>query len=262
MTSESKLRSLLRDVAEGKVTPQEAENQLKAHYVTGYADLLHTKLDLHRQYRRNMPEAIYGANKTAEQLLEYVQRLRQENQTILCTRVSPEKAEYVQAHFPELNYHPTARVLYKIAGRLSRRGCIAVLSAGTSDQPVAEEAALCAEVLGNRVERVYDVGVAGLHRLVYAASEVLQLARVIIVVAGMEGALPSVVAGLVDKPVIAVPTSIGYGASLHGFAALLGMLNSCSAGVGVVNIDNGFGAATLAHLINNLPPVGRGRTRR
>jgi len=259
MSGKRSLKEILDRVARGQLAPAVAEQEITSQYVTGYAELLHTKLDLHRQHRRGVPETIYGASKTAEQILDAVRRMDSAGQNVLCTRVAPEKAEFVMAHEPGLTYHAQAGVLYKIQGRPQRRGLVAVLSAGTSDQPVAEEAALCAEVMGNRVERVYDVGVAGLHRLVNAATEVLLQARAIIVVAGMEGALPSVVAGLVAVPVIAVPTSVGYGASFGGVAPLLGMLNSCSGGVAVVNIDNGFGAALLAHLINNPPHGGRRR---
>lgn len=244
------LRALLKKVASGEMSVPSAERELVAHFVSGYAELMHTKLDLHRRYRRGVPEAIYGANKTAQQLLDAVKRMDAAGQTVLCTRVASEKAEFVMKHHEGLCYHEGARVLYKLQEKSRRHGLIAVISAGTSDQPVAEEAAVCAEIMGNRVSRVYDVGVAGLHRLLNAASETLLKARAIIVVAGMEGALPSVVAGLVSVPVVAVPTSIGYGANFGGVAALLGMLNSCSGGVSVVNIDNGFGAALVAHLIN------------
>ncbi|MCX7626403.1 MAG: nickel pincer cofactor biosynthesis protein LarB [Candidatus Sumerlaeaceae bacterium] len=247
------VRTLLQKVASGEITPRNAERELLSQFVTGYAELMHTKLDLHRRYRRGVPEAIYGANKTAQQLLDAVKRMDAAGQTVLCTRVDSDKAEFVMRHHGGLSYHEGARLLYKLKEKPRRHGLIAVISAGTSDQPVAEEAALCAELMGNRVHRVYDVGVAGLHRLLHAASQTLLRARVIIVVAGMEGALPSVVAGLVSVPVVAVPTSVGYGANFGGVAALLGMLNSCSGGVSVVNIDNGFGAALVAHLINQPP---------
>jgi len=261
MNEKELLRSLLEKVAAHEITPDEAEQELRAHFVSGYAELLHTKLDLHRRYRRGIPEAIYGANKTAEQLLAAIKRLDEAGQTVLCTRVDCEKAAFILKHHEGLTYHEAARVLSKVHGPHREEGLIAVLSAGTSDQPVAEEAAVCAEVMGNRVVRVYDVGVAGLHRLFNAAGEALIAARAIIVVAGMEGALPSVVAGLVAVPVIAVPTSVGYGANFGGVAALLGMLNSCSGGVSVVNIDNGFGAALVAHLINQPSHVTRERER-
>ncbi len=250
MKRDDPILKLLRKVAQGELRPEQARQELDANFVSGYAELMHTKLDLHRQHRRGVPEAIYGANKTPEQLLAAVKRMDGAGQTILCTRIAPEKARYVLEHHEGLTYYPEAQVLASRQRVRRKEGLIAVLAAGTSDLPVAEEAAICAEILGNRVERIYDVGVAGLHRLLNAATETLLKARAIVVVAGMEGALPSVVAGLVAVPVIAVPTSVGYGASFGGVAALLGMLNSCSGGIAVVNIDNGFGAALLAHLIN------------
>jgi len=253
MANNDNLQKLLEEVAEGKISPERAAKQLSEEYISGYAELIHTKLDLHRQHRRGVPEAIFCAGKTREQVLAAVQRMDSSRQLILCTRVKAEVAHYVMDRHPGLTYDELSQVLYKVpTPSPTPHGLIAVLSAGTSDQPVAEEAALCAELMGNRVERIYDVGVAGLHRLVLAATEVLLRARVVICVAGMEGALPSVVAGLVACPVIAVPTSVGYGASFGGVAALLGMLNSCSGGVAVVNIDNGFGAALTAHLINHV----------
>ncbi|MCK6521444.1 nickel pincer cofactor biosynthesis protein LarB [Myxococcota bacterium] len=211
-------------------------------------------VDTHRELRTGVPEVIFGLGKTAEQLLTIMQRLNAAGQPALATRVEPDKATWVMDQLPEVMYYPVARVLYlpTPAPVPQGRGEILVICAGTSDLPVAEEAAVVAELLGNRVRRVVDVGVAGLHRVLAHAKE-LRSARVIIVVAGMEGALPSVVAGLTDKPVIAVPTSVGYGASFQGVAALLGMLNSCASGVTVVNIDNGFGAAFQATRINRLP---------
>lgn len=251
MTSETVLKTLLERVARGEVSVETATRELQEQLVTGYVELLHTKVDVHRQHRRGVPEVIYGAGKSPEQILASVRRLDEAGQVVLCTRVTPEAAKYVTSRHPGLIYDEVARVLAKPRPDSSSHGLIAVLSAGTSDQPVAEEAAVCAQIMGNKVERVYDVGVAGLHRLMNAASSILRQARAIIVVAGMEGALPSVVAGLVAAPVIAVPTSIGYGASFGGIAALLGMLNSCAGGVAVVNIDNGFGAALIAHFINH-----------
>jgi NCAIR mutase (PurE)-related protein len=220
-----------------------------------YAELGHTKLDLHRLARRGVAETVYCAGKTADEILAIVQRLDAAGQPILCTRIEPDAARRVMRSVSRLKHHARARVLYRPpAEPPASNGSILVLSAGTTDIPVAEEAAICAEVMGNCVERVFDVGVAGIHRLFGAAAEKMLSARVIIVVAGMEGALPSVVAGLVTVPVIAVPTSVGYGASFGGISALLTMLNSCSGGVAVVNIDNGFGAALLAHLIVNALP--------
>jgi hypothetical protein len=213
-------------------------------------DLGFAALDLHRAMRRGFPEVVYGAGKSIEQIVAIVESLGKAGQTVLVTRVGPEVHEAVVKSAPRAEYHATARaIVIRRAGRRSTRPGVAVITAGTSDVPVAEEAALTAEVMGSAVRRVYDVGVAGLHRLM-AHRKVLLSARVLVVVAGMEGALPSVVAGLVDCPVIGVPTSTGYGTGAGGQAALLAMLNSCSSGVAVVNIDNGFGAGYLASLIN------------
>ena len=213
-------------------------------------DLHFAKPDYDRQQRRGMPEVIYGAGKTAAQIVAIMRALNAAGQNAFATRVTPEQAEAVRAELPGVVYHAAARILTcDIAPLPERKGKVAVLCAGTSDLPVAEEAALTAERLGAAVERIFDVGVAGLHRLLSRMDRFAD-ARAIVVVAGMEGALPSVVGGLTDKPVIAVPTSIGYGASFQGLAALLGMLNSCASGVTVVNIDNGFGAGVAAALIN------------
>jgi NCAIR mutase (PurE)-related protein len=214
------------------------------------ADLGFARLDLDRQKRRGLAEVVYGAGKTPAQIIAIIKRLNAEGQNGCVTRVAPEVAVQLRAALPQAVYHEAARVLTCDICPLPRqRGRIAVVCAGTSDIPVAEEAALIAERMGSRVERIYDVGVAGLHRLVKRL-DALRAARVLVVVAGMEGALPSVVAGLVDRPVIAVPTSIGYGANLGGISALLGMLTSCASGVTVVNIDNGFGAGVAAGMIN------------
>jgi NCAIR mutase (PurE)-related protein len=213
-------------------------------------DLGFAKPDFDRLRRRGLPEVIYGAGKTPEQITAIMKALNGRGQNAFATRVSPEQAEAVIAGIPTAVYRNDSRILTSdVAPLPAPVGKVAVLCAGTSDLPVAEEAAVTAERTGANVERVYDVGVAGLHRLISRVEKFAD-ARAIIVVAGMEGALPSVVAGLVDKPVIAVPTSVGYGASFHGIAALLGMLNSCAAGVTVVNIDNGFGAGIAAALIN------------
>ncbi|SHF83754.1 hypothetical protein SAMN02745206_02745 [Desulfacinum infernum DSM 9756] len=220
-----------------------------------FEDLSFAKVDHHRSLRRGYPEVIYGEGKSAEQILKILQAMDRAGGPLLATRVSSEKAEEVLKHFPDLSYDAAARVIY----RKDPRGCerpparrsVQVLCAGSSDLPVAEEAAITAEVLGQKVERFYDVGVAGLHRLLSLREE-LDRAAAYVVVAGMEGALPSVVAGLVARPVIAVPTSVGYGASFGGIAALLGMLNSCAPGVAVVNIDNGFGAGYLASMIADM----------
>ena len=214
-------------------------------------DLHFAKPDYDRQQRRGMPEVIYGAGKTAPQIVAIMRALNDAGQNAFATRVTPEQAAAVCAELPDAVYRVEARILTRDVTPLpSRAGKIAVLCAGTSDLPVAEEAAVTAERLGATVERVYDVGVAGLHRLLSRVERFAD-ACAIIVVAGMEGALPSVVGGLIDKPVIAVPTSVGYGASFNGLAALLGMLNTCAAGVTVVNIDNGFGAGVAAARINH-----------
>lgn len=218
------------------------------------ADLGFARLDLDRQRRRGLAEVVYGAGKTPEQIIAIIRRLNAEGQNGCVTRVDPEVAVQLLAALPKGIYHEAARILTCDVCPLPRkRGRIAVVCAGTSDIPVAEEAALIAERMGSCVERIYDVGVAGLHRLVKRL-DALRAARVLVVVAGMEGALPSVVAGLVDRPVIAVPTSVGYGANLGGISALLGMLTSCASGVTVVNIDNGFGAGVAAGMINRGPP--------
>ena len=213
-------------------------------------DLHFAKPDYDRQQRRGMPEVIYGAGKTAAQIAAIMRALNAAGQNAFATRVTAEQAAAVCTELPDAVYREDARILTRDVVPLpERKGKVAVLCAGTSDLPVAEEAAITAERLGASVERVFDVGVAGLHRLLSRMDRFAD-ARAIVVVAGMEGALPSVVGGLTDKPVIAVPTSIGYGASFQGLAALLGMLNSCAAGVTVVNIDNGFGAGVAAALIN------------
>ena len=213
-------------------------------------DLGFAKLDLDRLRRRGQPEVVYGAGKSAEQLVKIFHAMAKAGQNAFATRVCAGHAAAVQQVIPDAVYNPIARTLTRdIAPLPRRRGKVAVLCAGTSDMPVAEEAAVTAERMGANVVRLFDVGVAGLHRLL-SRQEQFADARALVVVAGMEGALPSVVAGLVDKPIIAVPTSVGYGASFHGIAALLAMLNSCAAGVSVVNIDNGFGAGIAAAMIN------------
>ena len=221
-------------------------------------DLHFAKPDYDRQRRRGMPEVIYGAGKTAAQIAAIMRALNEAGQNAFATRVTPEQAEAVRGELPAAAYCAEARILTcDVAPLPEQGGKVAVLCAGTSDLPVAEEAAVTAERMGAKVERVYDVGVAGLHRLLSRVGTFAD-ARAIVVVAGMEGALPSVVGGLTDKPVIACPTSVGYGASLGGIAALLGMLNSCAAGVTVVNIDNGFGAGVAAALINRQGAGGNG----
>ena len=225
---------------------------LRAFQAAPVADLGFAQVDTHRALRKGFPEVVFGAGKTPAQVLAIATRLMAGEERILITRINGEHARALRRKFKRAVHHEAARcVTIETRPRAPRPGTIAVVCAGTSDLPVAEEAAVTAEIMGNRVERIRDVGVAGLHRLL-ASLEVIQAANVIIVVAGMEGALPSVVAGLVSKPVIAVPTSIGYGASFGGLAALLGMLTSCGSGVTVVNIDNGFGAGYAASQINAL----------
>jgi pyridinium-3,5-biscarboxylic acid mononucleotide synthase len=241
--------ALLDGFRAGKISREEV---LRAFQAAPIAELGFAVADTHRALRKGFPEVIFGSGKTPDQVVRIASRLLAQEQRLLITRVTPEQARAVRRKFKRAVYHKTARCLtVEKKSRLPRPGCIAVLSAGTSDLPVAEEAAVTVEIMGNQVERIYDVGVAGLHRIL-SRLDVLQSARVLVVVAGMEGALPSVVAGLVARPVIAVPTSIGYGASLGGLAALLGMLTSCGSGVTVVNIDNGFGAGYAASQINML----------
>lgn len=251
---ERALQALLEQVRAGTLSPQAAAEQLRPE---GFVRLDYATVDTQRHARQGVPEVIYGASKTPEQILGICRTLLDRGEeNVLITRMSPQAAELVGAQLP-LRYEALPRLGVAAPRPVEGRGCIAVVAAGTSDLPVAEEAALTAETLGNRVNRVYDVGVAGLHRLL-ARLEELNQARVIVAVAGMEGALASVVGGLVACPVIAVPTSVGYGASFGGLAALLAMLNSCASGVSVVNIDNGFGAGFQASLINGigLPAAG------
>ena len=242
------LDTLLRAVAVGQVTAEEAAQRLER---LPFVDLRYAKVDTHRQLRTGLPEVIYAPGKTVEQILGIARALLAEpGGPLLITRAAPDVFEAVRVVAPEANYNELGRTIVLRSDVGAPPGRVAVVTAGTSDLPVAEEAAVTAEVMGNCVERLWDVGVAGLHRLL-SEHDRLRAARVLIVVAGMEGALPSVVAGLVDAPVIAVPTSVGYGASFGGLAALLGMLNSCANGVSVVNIDNGFGAACVASSITH-----------
>ncbi len=245
-----KLKQLLEAVASGDTSPDQALGRLKS---LPFEDLGFARVDHHRVLRQGFPEVIFGQGKTAEQIVAIARAIHGQGAAVLATRVDPEKAEAVRAQFPELEYQPACRCLTLVAKGGSRpgQGLIAVVAAGTSDLPVAEEAATTARLMGSKVETLYDVGVAGLHRLL-ASRAVLERATCFVVVAGMEGALPSVVAGLVDRPVIAVPTSVGYGTAFGGLAALLGMLNSCAPGLSVVNIDNGFGAGYLAGMIDHL----------
>lgn len=225
---------------------------LRAFQAPPVEDLGFAQVDMHRALRKGFAEVIYAAGKTAGQVVEIASRILQREERLLITRLDPAQARAVKKKFKDARHHPAARCVTMDPHPLPKRpGVIAVVCAGTSDLPVAEEAAVTADILGNRVERVRDVGVAGLHRLLNKL-ETIQKARVVIVVAGMEGALPGVVAGLVSRPVIAVPTSVGYGANFGGLTPLLSMLNSCSAGLTVVNIDNGFGAGWAASQINAL----------
>ena len=244
------LTELLCRVADGSVSPDEAALKLKMQPFEEIGE--YAKVDMHRGIRQGVPEVIYGAGKTKEHILGIARTMLQNGQeTVLITRLCREAADFVAAELP-LEYHEIAKI--GIIGGMpekSGRGRIVVATGGTSDMPVAEEAALTAEALGNEVLRLYDVGVSGIHRLL-SHMDAIMGARAVVAVAGMEGALPSVIGGLADCPVIAVPTSVGYGASLGGIAALLSMLNSCASGVSVVNIDNGFGAGYLASMINHL----------
>lgn len=246
MTNE-RLRSLLVEVQQGVTTPEQAMKSLRD---LPFEDLGYAKIDHHRTLRTGLPEVIYAEGKSASQVAEIFLRMASHGGNVLATRAAEEKFATVEELVPGAVYNSVARTISLCQDtKLYGTGTIAVLCAGTSDLPVAEEARVTAELMGNAVETIYDVGVAGLHRLL-AHRQQLQHAAALIVCAGMEGALPSVVGGLSSAPVIAVPTSIGYGASFHGLAALLGMLNSCSPNVAVVNIDNGFGAAYFASSLN------------
>lgn len=249
----TELQTLLRQLADGALPSDEAEARiLAAIRAQPVGDLGFARVDHHRAARQGFPEVVLGLGKTPAQVAAIADEIVRRGSTLLVTRATDDAYAAVCTAVPAAVYHPVARIIsHKQADVLPGRGRILVVAAGTSDIPVAEEAAVTAELMGNDVDRLWDVGVAGLHRLLSERSR-LEAARVIIAVAGMEGALPSVVAGLVGVPVIAVPTSIGYGASLGGLAALLGMLTSCASGISVVNIDNGFGAANVASLINHL----------
>jgi NCAIR mutase (PurE)-related protein len=242
------LKDLLVKLRQGKVTVEDALDRLKR---LPFEDMGFACIDHHRGLRRGLSEVIFGQGKTARDVTAIIERMLGQEHNVLVTRLSEEKAHEVMERFPEGRYHERGRILTIERQPLepTGRGSILVMSAGTSDIAVAEEAAVTARFMGNPVNTLYDVGVSGLHRIL-GHHETVMAASVIVVVAGMEGALPSVVGGLVDKPVIAVPTSVGYGASFAGIAALLGMLNSCASGVTVVNIDNGFGAGYAASLIN------------
>ena len=243
------LKTILEKVRDGSISVDDAVLALKKE---PFEDIGYAKIDLHRNIRQGMPEVIYGAGKTPEQIIGIIEKMRQNGQkTILVTRLYTEAAEKIAERY-DIDYHEQSKI--GIIGKIPDAdgiGKIVVATGGTSDIPVAEEAALTAEVHGNEVVRLYDVGVAGLHRLLSHLDEIMS-ASVIIAVAGMEGALASVIGGLADCPVIAVPTSVGYGASFNGLSALLSMLNSCASGVSAVNIDNGFGAGYLASMINHM----------
>jgi NCAIR mutase (PurE)-related protein len=249
----SELQRLLEQVARGEIDAAAAhERVLEALRAKPFEDLGFARVDHHRAVRQGFPEVVLGLGKTPAQIAAIAAEIVSRGSTLLVTRATVAAFDAVHVVVPQAAYYADAAIIaFQQQDVTPGNGTIVVAAAGTSDLPVAEEAARTAELMGNTVERVYDVGVAGLHRLLGERTR-LAAARAIVVVAGMEGALPSVVAGLVDVPVIAVPTSVGYGASFGGIAALLGMLNSCSAGVSVVNIDNGFGAATIASLINHL----------
>lgn len=245
----SALRELLEQVASGALGPAEAVQRLERglEQNLGFA-----RVDLDRARRQGLPEVVYCPGKTPEQVVSILRTLCAAGQHVLATRATPELYRHVASELPEARYHEHARAITLDQGPLPEpRGAVAVVCAGTADLPVAEEAALTAERMGARVERLCDVGVAGLHRLL-PHLPVLRAARAVVVVAGMDGALPSVVGGLLDRPVIAVPTSVGYGTHLHGLAPLLAMLNSCAPGITVVNVDNGFGAGVAAALINRV----------
>lgn len=248
--SSDQVRNLLLAFQNGQASLEEAMEQLRT---MPFEDLEYAKIDHHRAIRQGFPEVVYCEGKTIEQVAAIIEHLAERNPNVLGTRASSSMFEAVKAKVPDACYHELARLIMieRQPSAIDDSRFILVLTAGTSDMPVAEEAALTAEIMGNHVKRVYDVGVAGIHRLL-AQREIIEQANVIVVVAGMEGALASVVGGMATKPVIAVPTSVGYGANFGGLAALLTMLNSCAAGVAVVNIDNGFGAGRLASIINQM----------
>jgi NCAIR mutase (PurE)-related protein len=245
-----RIKKLLEDVSQGEVAVEAAMKSLAGF---PFVDTPSARVDTQRSLRMGIPEVVYGPGKTVGQIIEVVTALREVGQDVLVTRVESAVAAEVLSTFPSGEYDEVSRLLWfgRAEVPIVGKGTIAIVCAGTSDLPVATEAAVVARRFGNKVETLTDVGVAGIHRL-FASQEVLYSARVLIVVAGMEGALPSVVGGLVDKPVIAVPTSVGYGAALNGVTALLGMLTSCASNVTTVNIDNGYGAAYVATLINRL----------
>ena len=252
---EAKLRDLLVRVQSGAANVDEAVSALRT---LPFEDLGFARVDHHRALRSGFPEVIYAPGKTTPQIIAIAERLLTQSGKVLATRVAPDVANVILQAFPDAVYHALARIV--VWGKSApdangtTHGTVLIVSAGTADLPVAEEAAVTVSELGSPVERLYDVGVAGIHRLL-EQTERIRAAHVVVVVAGMEGALASVVGGLVSRPIVAVPTSVGYGANFGGLSALLTMLNSCATGVGVVNIDNGFGAGVLAHRINSVPAV-------
>lgn len=244
------LKEFIEKIKEGRIGIDEAFVRLKD---LPYEDLGFASIDHHRELRKGFPEVIYAAGKKAEDIIEIIEKMADKEENVLATKLSNDKAAIIKEHFPRGEYFPNSKVFTLRVRQIEKRGKgeIVVVTAGTSDIPVAEEAAITARFMGNDVKTIFDVGVSGIHRILGKRDALIE-ASVIIVAAGMEGALPSVVGGLVDKPVIAVPTSTGYGASFGGLSALLGMLNSCASGVTVVNIDNGFGAGYAASLINRI----------
>jgi NCAIR mutase (PurE)-related protein len=249
----NELTALLEAVQHGALSPADAQQRvLQFLRQAPFEDLGFARVDHHRHLRQGFPEVVFGQGKTPEQVAGIAERIAARGHSLLVTRTDADAFAAVQARLPSAVFHDTARAItLRQQDVTPGNGTIVVAAAGTSDLPVAEEAAISAEMMGNAVERVYDIGVAGLHRLLAETSR-LQTAQVVIAVAGMEGAMPSVIAGLVACPVVAVPTSVGYGASFGGLTALLGMLNTCASGVAVVNIDNGFGAAAMASAITHL----------
>jgi len=244
------LHQLLGNVAAGRTSVEDAAKRLQH---LSFEDIDYAHIDHHRSLRKGFPEVIFGQGKTADQITGIMQRMMSQENTVLVTRIDRQQADQVVSILSDVIYHPDARMLVWERKKMPIRGkgTIVVLSAGTSDIPIAREACLTATVMGNQVESIFDVGVAGIHRL-FDHKDLIDRASVLVVVAGMEGALPSVVAGMVSRPVIAVPTSVGYGVSLGGLTALFAMLNSCSSNVAVVNIDNGFGAGYMAAIINRI----------
>jgi NCAIR mutase (PurE)-related protein len=242
------LKAWLNSLAKGEVSPEEILHKLSGF---PYSDLGFAKIDSHRGLRSGNAEVIYCPGKEPKQVVSIFQTLAEQSQNVMATRANRRLYQMVKAQIPEARYFEKARIIALWRNSVKTKGKIGIITAGTADLKVAEEAAVTGEILGSDVARIYDVGVAGIHRL-FDQKEAIESCRVLVVIAGMEGALASVVGGLVDKPVVAVPTSIGYGANFQGLAPLLSMLNSCSGGIAVVNIDNGFGAGVMAHRINLL----------